>query len=52
MWGYGLDRASSRQGQVAKLVNAVMNLRVPQNAVNFLTGWKRVSSQEGLCSIE
>ena len=25
------------------LVNAVMNLRVPQNAGNFLTSWKPVS---------
>ena len=25
------------------LVNAVMNLRVPYNAGNFLTSWKRVS---------
>jgi len=25
------------------LVNAVMNLRVPQNTGNFLTSWKRVS---------
>jgi hypothetical protein len=25
------------------LVNAVMNLRVPQNAENFLTSWKPVS---------
>jgi len=25
------------------LVNAFMNLRVPQNAVNFLTSWKSVS---------
>ena len=29
MWGYGLDRAGSGQGQVAELVNAIMNIRVP-----------------------
>jgi hypothetical protein len=34
------------------LVNAVMNLRVAQNAGNFLTSFKLVSSQEGLCSME
>ena len=33
------------------LVNAVMNLRVPYNAGNFLTG-NRLVSQEGLCSVE
>jgi len=34
------------------LVNAVMNLRVPQNVGNFLTSCKQVSSQEGLCSMK
>ena len=29
MWGYELDRAGSGYGQVAALVNAVMNFRVP-----------------------
>jgi hypothetical protein len=29
MWGYGLDSAGSECGQVAALVNAVMNFRVP-----------------------
>jgi hypothetical protein len=40
-------------------VNAVMNLRVPQNAGSFLTRWEPVilgenqsGSQEGLCSME
>jgi hypothetical protein len=32
-------------------VNAVMNLQVPYNAVNFLTE-NRLASQEGLCSKE
>jgi hypothetical protein len=35
--GCGLDRAGSGQGQVAVLFSSVMNLRVPQNAENFLT---------------
>jgi hypothetical protein len=34
------------------LVNAVMNLRLPQNARNFLTSRKPITSQEGLCSME
>ena len=29
MWGYGLDRAGSGQGQVVGTVNEVMSLRVP-----------------------
>jgi hypothetical protein len=33
------------------LVNAVMNLRVPQNAGNFLTE-DLLASQEGLCSMQ
>ena len=33
-------------------VNAVMNLRVPYNAENFLTGWNPLASQQGLCSME
>jgi hypothetical protein len=43
IWEYVLDRSSSGQGQVAGIVNAVMNIRVPWNAGNFLTGWKSVS---------
>jgi hypothetical protein len=34
------------------LVNAVTNLRVPQNARNFLTSEDMLPSQEGLCSME
>ena len=34
------------------LVNAVMNLRAPLNARNFLTSSNRLASQEGLCSME
>jgi hypothetical protein len=29
MWGHGMDRAGSGKGQVAALVNTVMNLPVP-----------------------
>jgi len=32
-------------------VNAVMNLRVPENAGNFLTE-HRLASREGLCPME
>ena len=34
------------------LMNAVMNLRVPQNARNFLIAEDMLASQEGLCSME
>jgi CRISPR/Cas system-associated protein Cas7 (RAMP superfamily) len=34
------------------LVKAVMNLRVPYNAGNFLTSCKPVSFSRGLCSME
>jgi hypothetical protein len=33
------------------LVTTVMNLRVPQNAGNFLTAKDLLASQEGLCSL-
>jgi hypothetical protein len=33
MWGYGLAQGRDRWRE---LVNAVMNIRVPQNAGNFL----------------
>jgi len=36
MWGYGLDRAGSGKGQVADTCGCGNNLRVPQNAGNFL----------------
>jgi hypothetical protein len=35
-----------------EIVNAVMNLRVPKNAGNFVTATYRLASQEGLCSLE
>ena len=34
------------------LVNAVMNLRVPENAGNLLTAENLLGCQEGLCSVE
>ena len=34
------------------LLTIVMNLRVPQNAGNFLTAKDLLASQEGLCSLE
>ena len=34
------------------LVGAVMNLRFPWNAGNFLTSWNQLHSQEGLCTME
>jgi hypothetical protein len=45
-----LDVAQNR-GRWRVLVKAIMNLRVPQNARNFLTE-NRVASQEGLYSME
>ena len=42
-WGQGLDLAGSGQGQLAALVNAIMYLRVPQNAGNFWTSCEQVS---------
>jgi hypothetical protein len=39
-WGGGASKINLTQGRdgCRALVNAVMNLRVPENAVNFLTG--------------
>jgi len=34
------------------VVNAVMSLRVPRNAGNFLTSCNLLPSQKGLCSME
>ena len=45
-----IDMAQNRDRWRA-LVNAVMKLRAPLNAGNFLTG-NRLASQEGLCCME
>jgi hypothetical protein len=34
------------------IVNAVMNLQLPQNVGNFLNRCKSLASQEGLCHME
>jgi hypothetical protein len=43
MGWYGLDWSGSGKRAVGTVVNAVMNIRVPQNAGNFLSGWASVS---------
>jgi len=47
MWGYGLDRDWLTIGRWRALVNAVMNLRVPQNGRNFLINLGTVGFSNG-----
>jgi hypothetical protein len=52
-WG-GMDWIHLAQDgdQWRSLVNTAMNLRVPQNVENFLSGWRLVASREGFSSME
>jgi hypothetical protein len=34
------------------IINALVNLQIPQNAENFLLAENLLASQEGLCSME
>jgi hypothetical protein len=47
----GLGVAKER-GRRRAVINAAVNLRVPENVGNSLTNLNRLVSQEGLCSME
>ena len=53
MWGMHRIELARDRYRWRAVVSAVMNFQVPQNAGNFLTGFKnRLASQEGLCCME
>ena len=52
MWVCGLDWLAQDRDRWRTLVSAVMNLRVPENAGNFLTSCKPVSFSRRLCTME
>jgi len=51
-WGMDWIELAEDTDRWRALINALMNLRVPQNAGNFLTIEDQLSSQEGLSHME
>jgi len=51
-WGMGLIYLVHEGDNWRAVVNAVMNLRVPQNEGIYRLAENRLASQEGLCSME